>query len=188
MNQYAGFQEVFSDWNEKINCVSRKDIDNFAERHILHSLAIARVVRFPANASVLDVGTGGGFPGLPLAIMFPETSFHLIDSIGKKISVVNGVVEALKLPNVRASKTRSEELKEKYAYITARAVARAATFDHWVRHLVDTKSKIESKGIYYLKGGDVKEEMQELKRPYRIFEISDFFDEAFFETKKVVRF
>jgi 16S rRNA (guanine527-N7)-methyltransferase len=188
LQQYALFQEVFTEWNEKINCVSRKDIENFSERHILHSLAIAKVVHFPSDSTVLDVGTGGGFPGLPLAIMFPGTQFHLVDSIGKKIKVVNGVVEALKLPNVQATKARSEEMKGKYAFITARAVARASTFDHWVRHLFDSKSKIESRGIYYLKGGDVREEMQEVRRPFKIFNISDFFEEEFFETKRVVKF
>lgn len=188
LNAYRDFREVFSKWNEKINCVSRKDMDNFEERHILHSLAISKVISFPNGSSVLDVGTGGGFPGLPLAIMFPEVQFHLIDSIGKKIKVVQGLVDELELKNVKATKIRSEEIKEKYDFITARAVARATTFFHWVGHLKNNKSPFEKHGIYYLKGGDIKEEMLELKRPFKIWPISDFFEEEFFETKKVVHF
>ncbi len=188
LKTYREFTKVFSKWNEMINCVSRKDMDNFQERHILHSLAIAKVISFPNEANVLDVGTGGGFPGLPLAIMFPDVQFHLIDSIGKKIKVVQGVVDELKLQNVNASKSRSEEIKGKYDFITARAVARASTFHHWVGHLKDNKSRFEKHGIYYLKGGDVQEEMVELKRPYKIWKISDFYEEEFFETKKVVFF
>lgn len=185
---YQEFKKVFTSWNKKINCVSRKDMENFEERHILHSLAISKVISFPNESKILDVGTGGGFPGLPLAIMFPDVHFHLIDGIGKKIKVVQGVIDELQLKNVEASKARSEEIKGKYDFITARAVARAITFHRWVSHLKNNKSTFENHGIYYLKGGDMKDEMRELKRPFKIWSISDFYKEEFFATKKIVFF
>lgn len=185
---YQEFKKVFTSWNKKINCVSRKDMENFEERHILHSLAISKVISFPNESKILDVGTGGGFPGLPLAIMFPDVHFHLIDGIGKKIKVVQGVIDELQLKNVEASKARSEEIKGKYDFITARAVARAITFHRWVGHLKNNKSTFENHGIYYLKGGDMKDEMRELKRPFKIWSISDFYKEEFFATKKIVFF
>ncbi len=188
IEKFQQFEKDFIIWNDQINCISRKDTENFEERHILHSLAIAKAADFPEGATVLDVGTGGGFPGLPLAIMYPEVEFHLIDGIGKKIKVVQGVVDSLGLKNVKASKARSEEIKGQYDFITARAVARASSFHHWVKHLKNNKSKIPGHGIYYLKGGDVREEMLEMKRPFKIWQIPDFYSEPFFESKKVVFF
>ena len=188
LGKFQQFQTDFLDWNDKINCISRKDTENFEQRHILHSLAIAKIIQFPDGANVLDVGTGGGFPGIPLAILFPNVSFHLIDGIGKKAKLAEEVVGSLGLKNVKVSKARSEEIKGQYDFITARAVARASSFHQWVKHLKDNKSKMDGHGIYYLKGGDVLEEMRELKRPYRIWDLSTYFDEEFFETKKVVFF
>lgn len=178
---------LYKEWNEKINVVSRKDIENIYVNHVLHSLGIAKVMSFKAGSEVLDVGTGGGFPGIPLAILFPETNFHLVDSIGKKITVVKEVSTALGLKNVRADQIRAEEVKGKYDFVVSRAVTRMKEFYGWVNN----KTKAESKnsldnGILYLKGGDLDEEMNELKHPYSIYNLSDYFIEEFFETKRVV--
>ena len=163
-------------------------MDNFYTNHVLHSLGIAKVINFKPKAEVLDVGTGGGFPGIPLAILFPDTRFHLVDSIGKKIKVVNEVVNALKLTNVEAEKTRAEEIKgRQYDFIVSRAVTRMKEFHQWVKNKVK-KERTHSldNGILYLKGGDLEEEMAELGKPYSMYELSEFFKEEFFETKKVV--
>lgn len=178
---------LYTLWNERINVISRKDMDNLFVNHVLHSLAIAKVVGFLPGAHILDVGTGGGFPGIPLAIMFPDTRFHLVDSIGKKITVVNEVAAGLGLKNVQAQQIRAEELRSAYDFIVSRAVTRLKEFYGWVKG----KSKNESvhpikNGILYLKGGDLDEELSEVKRAYELFPISDFFKEPFFETKKVV--
>lgn len=188
LERFQAFKDEFLVWNDKINCVSRKDTENFEERHILHSLGIAKFVDFPSGADVLDVGSGGGFPGLPLAILYPEVNFHLIDSIGKKIKVIEGVSSALNLKNVRAQKIRSEDLDGRYDFITARAVARAISFNRWVKHLIRRNRRFDSGGIYYLKGGDVQEEMDELKLPYKIWDLSSVYEGEFFETKKLVKF
>lgn len=185
--QFALLGPLYREWNEKINVISRKDIDNLYINHVLHSLGIAKVISFKANAEVLDVGTGGGFPGIPLAILFPETNFHLVDSIGKKITVVKAVAEGLGLKNVKAQQVRVEETRGTYDFIISRAVARMGEFYSWVKN----KSKKESRhnldnGILYLKGGDLDEELDELKKPYALYSLSDYFQEAFFETKKVV--
>lgn len=180
-------QPLYKDWNEKINVISRKDIDNLFVNHVLHSLAIAKIVSFKPGAKVLDVGTGGGFPGIPLAILFPETQFHLVDSIGKKITVVKNVAEGLGLKNIKAEQIRAEQVKGEYDFIVSRAVTRLKEFYGWVNKKVKKDSNHTLyNGILYLKGGDLDEEMAELKKPYQIFELQDYFKEEFFETKKVV--
>ncbi|MFL0095215.1 16S rRNA (guanine(527)-N(7))-methyltransferase RsmG [Tenacibaculum maritimum] len=184
--QFSKLKELYKDWNLKINVVSRKDIDELYLRHVLHSLGIAKVMQFKAEAKVMDVGTGGGFPGIPLAILFPETDFHLVDSIGKKIKVVNEVAEGLGLKNVRATHGRVEEVKDTYDFIVSRAVAQMETFERWVKNKVHKKQQHDLKnGILYLKGGDLVEELQHFPKA-TIYNLSDFFKEEFFETKKVV--
>ena len=179
-------QELYQDWNLKINVVSRKDIDELYLRHVLHSLGIAKVQAFKPGASILDVGTGGGFPGIPLAILFPETSFHLVDSIGKKIKVVNEVTEGLGLKNLTATNARVEEIGGYYDFIVSRAVAVMPTFEYWVRGKIAKESRHELKnGILYLKGGDLSEELADYPNA-SIYDLSDYFEEDFYETKKVV--
>lgn len=179
--------DLYSDWNEKINVISRKDIENLYVNHVLHSLGIAKVMSFKPGASVLDVGTGGGFPGIPLAILFPETKFHLVDSIGKKITVVNAVADGLALKNVWGEQIRAEQIKGKYDFIVSRAVTRLKEFYGWIHQKVKDKSMHDlDNGILYLKGGDLDEELKELKKPYSLYNLSDYFKEEFFETKKVV--
>ena len=185
--QFEQLDLLYRNWNEKINVISRKDIENLYINHVLHSLGIAKVMSFKPGASVLDVGTGGGFPGIPLAILFPETNFHLVDSIGKKITVVNAVAEGLGLKNVKGEQIRAEQVKNKYDFIVSRAVTRLKEFYGWIHQKVKDKSIHElDNGILYLKGGDLDEELAELKKPYSIYNLSDFFREDFFETKKVV--
>jgi 16S rRNA (guanine527-N7)-methyltransferase len=185
--QFDQLDPLYRDWNEKINVISRKDIDNLYINHVLHSLGIAKVNSFNPGARVLDVGTGGGFPGIPLAILFPETHFHLVDSIGKKITVVKNVAEALGLKNVKTEQIRAEQIKGEYDFIISRAVTRLKEFYGWVHRKVKTTSTHQLyNGILYLKGGDLEEELAELKKHYQIFELSDYFREDFFETKKVV--
>jgi len=181
-HKIAHLGEVYQEWNRKINVISRKDIDHFYERHVLHSLGVARVCQFEGGSSVLDVGTGGGFPGIPLAILFPEVQFHLVDSIAKKIKVVNNAVTALNLKNVTTQQTRVEDLDEQYDYTVSRAVARMNSFYRWVHKQVKSGGS-----ILYLKGGDITEEMRELNKPYEVFDLKDYFVEDFFETKKVVK-
>ncbi len=178
---------IYKEWNDKINVVSRKGIENIYINHVLHSLGIAKVMSFKPGSEVLDVGTGGGFPGIPLAILFPETNFHLVDSIGKKITVVKEVSAALGLKNVRAEQVRAEEVKGKYDFIVSRAVTRMKEFYGWVHNKTKDKSINQlDNGILYLKGGDLDEEMNELKHPYSLCNLSDYFKEEFFETKRVV--
>lgn len=184
--QFSALQELYKDWNLKINVVSRKDIDELYLRHVLHSLAISKIQGFKPGANILDVGTGGGFPGIPLAILFPETQFHLVDSIGKKIKVVDEVVAGLKLENVKSSNSRVEEIKGNYDFIVSRAVAAMPTFVHWVKGKIAKNSVHELKnGILYLKGGDLEEELSAYKTA-KIFPLKDFYEEEFFETKKLV--
>ncbi|WP_299535071.1 16S rRNA (guanine(527)-N(7))-methyltransferase RsmG [Ulvibacterium sp.] len=179
-------EELYKDWNMKINVVSRKDIDELYLRHVLHSLGIAKVQEFNNASSVLDVGTGGGFPGIPLAILFPEVHFTLVDSIGKKIKVVREVAEGLELKNVVAVNERVENLEERFDFIVSRAVAAMPTFVHWVKGKIKKESVHERRnGILYLKGGELDEELKGYNTA-RIFELTDYFDEVFFETKKVV--
>ena len=184
--QFEQLSELYQDWNLKINVVSRKDIDEIYLRHVLHSLGIAKVQGFNPGSKVLDVGTGGGFPGVPLAILFPETQFHLVDSIGKKIKVVDEVVAGLGLTNVKTTNDRVENVPGSYDFIVSRAVAQMETFVHWTKGKISKKSAHELKnGILYLKGGDLTEELS-LYTTARIYDLSDYFKEEFFETKKVV--
>ena len=184
--QFEQLETLYKDWNLKINVVSRKDIDELYLRHVLHSLGIAKVQPFLTGAKILDVGTGGGFPGIPLAILFPETQFHLVDSIGKKIKVVQEVSEGLALQNVKITNARAETIKGKYDFIISRAVAQMETFVRWVRDRVAKKNSHELKnGILYLKGGDLTEELRDFPKA-TIYNLTDYFQEDFFETKSVV--
>ena len=186
IEQFSKLQDLYQDWNLKINVVSRKDIDELYLRHVLHSLGIAKVMDFKPNAKVMDVGTGGGFPGIPLAILFPETQFHLVDSIGKKIKVVNEVVAGLGLENVKTTHGRVEEVKDTYDFIVSRAVAQMETFVRWTKGKIAKKQNHDLKnGILYLKGGDLTEELQKYTSA-TIYDLPNYFDEPFFETKKVV--
>ena len=185
--QFAALLPLYEDWNSKINVISRKDMDNFYEHHVLHSLAIAKVQPFKPMAEILDVGTGGGFPGIPLAILFPDARFHLIDSIGKKIKVVQSVAEQLELKNVRTEQIRAEQLRGEYDFIVSRAVTDLSQFTQWVRGKVSTIQyhKLRN-GILYLKGGDLTDELAPFKKKARTWDISDFFQEDYFLTKKVI--
>lgn len=184
--QFAALQDLYKEWNLKINVVSRKDIEELYLRHVLHSMGIAKIQEFKPDAKILDVGTGGGFPGIPLAILFPETHFHLVDSIGKKIKVVDEVVEGLELKNVMTTNARVEEIKGNYDFIVSRAVAAMPTFVHWVKGKIAKTSRHELKnGILYLKGGDLNEELQDYKSA-KIYNLSEYFSEGFYETKKLV--
>lgn len=184
--QFLKLSELYKDWNLKINVVSRKDIDELYVRHVLHSLGIAKIQQFLPGSKIIDVGTGGGFPGVPLAILFPEVHFTLVDAIGKKIKVVDEVVEGLELTNVTTINDRVENVKGKFDFIVSRAVAAMPTFTHWVKGKIKKESLHERKnGILYLKGGDLSEELKEY-RTAEIFNLSDYYKEDFFETKKVV--
>jgi len=186
-DQFGEMEALYQYWNARVNVISRQDIETLYERHILHSLGIAKVLKFKSGTSILDVGTGGGFPGIPLAILFPEAQFHLVDSIGKKIRVVQEIMQALELTNVKAEQTRAEKLDDSYEFVVSRAVTRMAPFVGWVKKNISRNSFHPLKnGILYLKGGDLTEELSELKEKARIYELSGFFKEEFFETKKVV--
>lgn len=186
IKQFTELEELYQDWNLKINVVSRKDIDELYLRHVLHSMGIAKVIEFKDGSKILDVGTGGGFPGIPLAILFPECQFHLVDSIAKKLKVVNEVVEGLGLTNVKTTHSRVEEINDTFDFIVSRAVAIMPTFVHWVKGKIAKKQNHDLRnGILYLKGGDLTEELQSY-RTATIYNLSDYFDEEFYETKKVV--
>lgn len=184
-DQFAQLETLYKDWNEKINVISRKDTESLYEKHILHSLGIAKVMEFADNTKVLDIGTGGGFPGIPLAILFPNVQFTLVDSIGKKITVVKGVAESLGLQNVTAHHMRAEQLKEKFHFVVSRAVTQMPVFLTWLRGKFE-KDQFNPKhnGVLYLKGGDLAEELAGLK--CEIFSLKNYFDGEFFDTKKVV--
>ena len=183
--QFAELEVLYKDWNEKINVISRKDTDSLYEKHILHSLGIAKVMQFADGTKVLDIGTGGGFPGIPLAILFPNVQFTLVDSIGKKITVVKGVAESLGLKNVTAHHMRAEQLKEKFHFVVSRAVTQMPVFLTWLRGKFE-KEQFNPKhnGVLYLKGGDLAEELAGLKA--EIFSLKNYFDGEFFNNKKVV--
>ena len=185
--RFAVLPQLYSEWNEKINVISRKDIENLYERHIIHSLGITKVMPFIPDAKILDVGTGGGFPGIPLAIMFPKTQFMLIDSIGKKIKVVNAVAEALQLKNVVAQQIRAEQVKGKFDFVVCRAVTNMNDFAPWVQSKISNTNKHAlQNGILCLKGGDLQEELKPFGDKATIYDLSKFFAEEFYETKKVV--
>lgn len=186
-NQFEQLQNIYSEWNSQINVISRKDMEHFYERHVLHSLGIANFINFSPNTKIIDVGTGGGFPGIPLAIMFPEVGFTLIDSIGKKTKVVNAVIEHLDLKNTEALQIRAEEFKGKYDFIVSRAVTTLPGFYSQTKHLLSTKqNNAITNGILYLKGGDLTEELQPFKKQVIVSELSEVFEEPFFQTKKIV--
>lgn len=185
--QFSDLEILFNDWNSQINVISRKDTDNFYERHVLHSLAIAKVMPFASGSNILDIGTGGGFPGIPLAILFPECEFLLVDSVGKKIKVVNHVAQAIKLTNVKGLHERAEKVEQQFDFIVSRAVTAMPKFLQWTKgkFLKENKNDLKN-GVLYLKGGDLAEEMKMVKKAIQYFPIPDFFEEEFFETKKVV--
>lgn len=184
--QFQKLEALYQDWNAKINVISRKDIDELYTKHVLHSLAIAKIQPFEPGTYILDVGTGGGFPGIPLAILFPETRFYLIDVIAKKIKVVQAVVDALGLKNVKAEQMRAENAKGDYDFIVSRAVTNMPDFVSWIKDKIKKQNKHELKnGILYLKGGDLTEELKDFPKATE-YNIAEFFKEEFFETKKVV--
>lgn len=186
-SQFAALFDVYQLWNNQINVISRKDTEHFYERHVLHSLGIAKIQPFLPGSMVLDVGTGGGFPGIPLAILFPETKFTLVDSIGKKIKVVNEVAQALGLENVKTINDRAENILISYDFIVSRAVTRMPDFLKWVKNKNKAKSKHPLKnGILYLKGGDLSEELSSVKQKHILYALHNHFPTEFFETKMVV--
>lgn len=185
--QFDSLPELYTLWNNQINVISRKDIESLGERHVLHSLGIAKVMEFLPGENVMDVGTGGGFPGIPLAIMFPETNFHLVDSIGKKIKVVQEIAKAIGLKNVKASHLRAEQVDEKFDFVISRAVTQLKDFYPWVRGKFNMVSKNKlANGILYLKGGDLSQEIKESGLKVTQYHLKDYFDEEFFETKQVI--
>jgi 16S rRNA (guanine527-N7)-methyltransferase len=186
-NNFGRLQELYVYWNERINLISRKDIDNLYIHHVLHSLAPAKIITFKPGTKILDVGTGGGFPGIPLAIMFPEVQFHLVDSIGKKIKVVEDVVNQLELKNVTFENIRAEQLKSKYDFVVSRAVTSLAEFVVWVQgKIIKHGQHNVQNGIFYLKGGDLEEEIKPFKKKATVFDIKDYFSEEYFQTKKII--
>lgn len=187
IEQFAKLQELYVHWNQQINVISRKDTENFYERHVIHSLGIAKVIQFKKGTKIMDVGTGGGFPGIPLAILFPDCDFLLVDSIGKKIKVVNEVANALGLKNVTGIHERAEKVEGTFDFVVSRAVTQMPEFITWVKNKISKTSKNAlPNGILYLKGGNLSEEMKKVKQWSKEYNLRDFFEGEFFETKKVV--
>lgn len=185
--KFAQLQELYTYWNDQINVISRKDIDSLYLHHVLHSLSIAKVIKFEPGTKVMDVGCGGGFPGIPLAIMYPDCEFYMVDSIGKKIKVVNEVAKALDLTNVKAEHTRVQQVKDKFDFVVSRAVTAFPKFVNMVRKNISLKDKNSlANGILYIKGGDFQDEIAGFGVKVQLYECSNFFEEEFFETKKVV--
>lgn len=187
LSQYAALEELYNDWNSKINVISRKDIENLYEHHVLHSLGIAEVIRFKPGTQIMDLGCGGGFPGIPLAIMFPDSQFHLVDSIGKKVKVAQAVAESIGLTNVRFSHSRVEDIKDKYDFIVTRAVMPLVDLMKVSRkNIGGTPHNALPNGIIALKGGELDREMASMRRICTTWDLSDYFTEEYFQTKKVV--
>ena len=187
LDQFGRLSSLYEEWNSQINVISRKDIDHLYERHVLHSLAIAKVIQFKPKTTILDVGTGGGFPGIPLAVLFPETSFMLIDSISKKIKVVSEVASALNLRNVTAEHNRVENVNQKFDFVVSRAVTAFPRFVSMVRTKISSQNNNDlSNGILYLKGGDFEEEIEPFRKQIQVYELQSFFQEEFFETKRLI--
>jgi 16S rRNA (guanine527-N7)-methyltransferase len=187
LDQFGRLGGLYEEWNNQINVISRKDIEQLYERHVLHSLAIAKIIEFKGGTRILDVGTGGGFPGIPLAILFPEVSFMLIDSIGKKIKVVNEVAAALKLTNVCAEHIRVEDVKQKFDFIVSRAVTAFPRFVSMVEKKIERGGINDlANGILYLKGGDFEEEIEPFSQQVKVYDLQTFFQEEFFETKRLI--
>lgn len=185
--QFEQLQPLYAFWNEQINVISRKDFEHFYEHHVLHSLGIAKMMNFQPGSKIMDVGTGGGFPGIPLAILFPECQFHLVDSIGKKIKVVQEVVDALELKNVKIYNERAENIKGQFDFVVSRAVTSMPIFLSWVQNKFFKKQiNAYPNGVLYLKGGDLTEELKPIKQDIEIMRLSDCFTEEFFDTKQVV--
>ncbi|MFT7343651.1 MAG: 16S rRNA (guanine527-N7)-methyltransferase [Lentimonas sp.] len=186
-DQFTQLFDLYQDWNSKINVISRKDTENFYERHVLHSLGIAKVQEFKDGSLIMDIGTGGGFPGIPLAILYPNCRFVLVDSIGKKIKVVEGVAEELGLTNVKAINNRAETVLSSFDFIVSRAVTKMPEFLSWIKNKTKSKNKHELKnGVLYLKGGDLSDEMKEVKQKHKSFDLYKEFEYEFFESKKVI--
>ncbi len=184
---FEKLEQLYLEWNEKINVISRKDINELVVRHVLHSLAIAKYIKFVPDTKIIDVGTGGGFPGIPLAIYFPNCQFYLVDSIGKKIKVVEAMAEGLGLKNVQAKQIRSEKVKNKYDFVISRAVTAFPRFVSLTKHLIaDKNNNAISNGIIYLKGGDFSDEINDFKRKISVVELSEYYSEDFFDTKKII--
>lgn len=186
-DQFTQLKGLYAEWNSQINVISRKDIEELYTRHILHSLGIAKIIQFKPRTSIMDVGTGGGFPGIPLAILFPDSNFYLVDTIGKKIKVVNSIASALNLNNVEGVQKRAEKVKFEFDFIVSRAVTYLPKFNNWIKGKFSSKSFNElPNGLLYLKGGDLTKELEESGKPFQSFDLNGFFSEDFFETKKVI--
>ncbi len=187
IEQFSKLGSLYKEWNSKINVISRKDIDNIYQNHILHSLAISKIIKFNHGTEILDIGTGGGFPGIPLAIMFPNANFYLVDSIGKKIKVVEGITNSLNLQNVKFEQIRAENINKEFDFVVSRAVTQLPEFLKWVEgKITQINCNTINNGVIYLKGGDLSEETKEIKKPLRIYDLERWFDEDFFVEKKIV--
>ena len=186
-HQFKQLQSQYQEWNKQINVISRKDINELYTRHILHSLGIAKIIQFKPTTSIMDVGTGGGFPGIPLAILFPESNFYLVDTIGKKIKVVNAIADFLKLENVEGVQKRAENVKFEFDFIVSRAVTYLPKFNEWIKGKFSNNSFNDlPNGLLYLKGGDLTGELEAAGKKYQSFDLNKFFSDDFFETKKVI--